>query len=209
MRTGTDIHDQWQGRHPCPSALARYLFGFTLIELLVVVAIVAILSKLAAPSLTAILQANTVKGAVNSFLTDMRFARSEALRRGGHVVMCKSNTPDSAGADCNTGPDWASGWIVFYDPNGNRSFDTVSSQDKLLHVQGSLSALGKILLNGNDTSKFEFGATGRVNLARSVTFGDSALLASEQQRVVCVSMSGMARIALDAQGHFSGDARCE
>ena len=55
----------------------------------------------------------------------MRYARSESIRRGGGVVMCRSDTPEAAspvgGTDASPGgKGWASGWIIFHslDPAG-------------------------------------------------------------------------------------------
>ena len=67
--------------------------GFTLLELMVVLAIVAILTMLAAPSFTRLIQSITMSSTVNTFLADMRYARSESIRRGGGVVMCRSDDP--------------------------------------------------------------------------------------------------------------------
>jgi type IV fimbrial biogenesis protein FimT len=54
--------------------------GFTLIELLVVLAIAAILVMLSAPSLSRMIKSNSMASGVNSFMSDLRFARSEAIR---------------------------------------------------------------------------------------------------------------------------------
>lgn len=53
--------------------------GFTLIELLVEMAIAAILIALAAPSFKRLIQSNTISSNVNTFMADLRFARSEAI----------------------------------------------------------------------------------------------------------------------------------
>ena len=58
--------------------------GFTLIELLVVMAIAAILVALAVPSFTTLVRSTNLASAVNTFLSDTRFARSEATRRTTH-----------------------------------------------------------------------------------------------------------------------------
>ena len=78
-------------------------YGFTLIELLVAIAIAAILIALAAPSFKQLIQSSTMSSNVNNFLADMRYARSEAIRRGGSVVMCRSNAPEAASPACGSG----------------------------------------------------------------------------------------------------------
>ncbi len=96
--------------HPSSRRLRR---GFTLIELLVVVAIAAILTGLAAPSISKMFQANRVQTEAGSFVSDLMFARSEAIKRGQGVSLCAS----SNGTSCLNTNTWQSGWIVFVDTN--------------------------------------------------------------------------------------------
>ena len=85
--------------------------GFTLIELLVVIAIAAILTGLAAPSISKMFQTNRVQTEGSSFVSDLMFARSEAIKRGQGVSVCAS----SDGATCSSSNTWNTGWIVFPD----------------------------------------------------------------------------------------------
>jgi type IV fimbrial biogenesis protein FimT len=56
--------------------------GFTLVELLVGVAVFVILASLAAPSMQRMIETQRVRGVGDELITDLQWARSEALRRG-------------------------------------------------------------------------------------------------------------------------------
>ena len=184
--------------------------GFTLLEVMVVVAIVAILTTLAAPSFVSLIQSNSVSGNVNTFMSDMRFARSEAIRRGGAVLMCRSDAPEAAAPVCNTnsgpgGNGWVSGWIIFEDRDGSLNYSSSSDVSQLLRVQSPITNLDSIVESGGASTKFQFTALGRMkslSSATSLQFGGISSMPSTRQRVVCVNLSGRARIAGD------GNAGC-
>lgn len=78
-------------------SLAR---GVTLIEMLTAVAVLAILTAVAAPGLSSFLVGQRVKAMTYDLTADLLLARSEALKRGADV----SVTPAADG--------WAAGWSV-------------------------------------------------------------------------------------------------
>lgn len=166
---------------------------------MVVLAIGAILLVLAAPSLRQLSLANTISSGESVFMSDMRYARSDAVRRGGGVVMCRSDAPENALPTCATstvagGRGWASGWIVFHDLDHSGQY---ASSDELLRVQGPISAIDSIA--AQTSGIFSFTATGRLrtsNEAASLQFGGAAF-SSTVQRVVCVDPSGRTRSAGD------------
>jgi len=174
--------------------------GFTLIELMVVLAIAAILVTLAAPSFVRLIQSSQVTGAVNTFLADVRFARSEAIRLGGSVTMCfRSTTDNSTGAVCGSDATvgWANGWVIFRDVNANgvRNYDVDASlNDTILRVQDPISAIGTIPDKSGNVNKFEFTATGRINSAGIATLTFGGIYPIDVQREVCVSRGGRAHV---------------
>ena len=179
----------------------KKLRGFTLIEVMMVVAILAILVKVATPSFREQIIKSAVSSAVTSFIADTRFARSEGVRRGGSVIMCRSDAPEATTPVCNTnsgpgGNGWVSGWLVFEDRDSNANF---SAGDQLLRVQGPITNLDRIVESGGASTKLVFTAMGRMNLASatSFTFGSTSTMTSAQQRAVCVGQSGRARIVGD------------
>ncbi|HEY2929577.1 GspH/FimT family pseudopilin [Piscinibacter sp.] len=59
--------------------------GFTLIELMVVVALTAVILSLAAPSFSNFLAKRRVEGVASELVTDLQYARSEAVQRNANV----------------------------------------------------------------------------------------------------------------------------
>jgi type IV fimbrial biogenesis protein FimT len=90
--------------------------GFTLIELMIVMAVLVILIMLAAPSMGNLVRDQRVKTAAGDVYAALIFARSEALKRNQFVAACSKNAD---GTGCEGSTDWARGWIVFLDADGN------------------------------------------------------------------------------------------
>lgn len=174
----------------------RKPWGVTLPELLIVMTIVGILATLAVPSFKRLIQASAINSGVDMLMADLRYTRSESIKRGGGVAMCRSDAPEKASPTCGTGSKlgWQSGWIIFHDLDGNGK---KMATETLLRVQASLSGIDSIAEPGAATT-FKFTATGRL-IGGSYTrllFGGSKT-PSDLQRLVCVGLSGRARIAGD------------
>ena len=107
--------------------------GMSAVELMVVLVIVGVLTKLAIPSFQFLIQGNRISSEISALMNDLQYARAEAMRTGQFVSICIS----SDGASCNVSSgDWRNGWIIFSDPNGNR---TVNNGDTLLRIRKAFS----------------------------------------------------------------------
>ena len=92
--------------------------GFTLIELMVTVSLVGILLAFAIPSLRDMVSNDRVTSNSNEFVTSLSLTRSEAVKRGSRVTMCRS----SNGTSCLGAGDWQVGWVIFVDENNDGAF---------------------------------------------------------------------------------------
>lgn len=91
--------------------------GFTLLELITTVTVAAILMTVAVPSFFNTMRNSRAAANANELVTALSIARSEAIRRGARVTVCRS----SNGTTCSlgAGASWASGWLVFVDTIGS------------------------------------------------------------------------------------------
>lgn len=179
----------------------RRYAGVTLVEMMVVVALTALLLSLAAPSFQEFVVRRAVESHYGDFLQSMRFARSEAIKRGVPVTMCRVDDPNATTPACSDdagGTDgWKTGWMVFADFGSAGSFDT---GDVVLKLQQSYSNSGGIEQGDSSAAKvFTFYPNGiAFNAAEDFTFNPTLDSSrpdyADFQRLVCVSSQGKPRL---------------
>lgn len=166
--------------------------GFTLIELMVTISIMVILVTMAVPSLQALIERNAVAGQVDSLVSSLITARSEAIKRNTIVVMCRSNNPEAASPTCaGSGTGWESGWIVFADRGGGVTQYNPSAGDVLIHTQGVLAGVGAIQQRSYQLITFR--PTGVITGARTEFTVKSKSQTTDRQRRVCLDTTGRPR----------------
>jgi type IV fimbrial biogenesis protein FimT len=114
--------------------------GFTLIELLVALAMGAVFLTLAVPAMRDYVDSMRLRSGINTLLSSVHLARSEAIKRGARVVLCKS----ANGAQCADTGGWEQGWILFHDVNNDAD---LNNGETLLWSEQALSS--RVLLSGN------------------------------------------------------------
>lgn len=113
------------GRHP------RRLRAFTLVELLFTLSVLGILATISIPAFRHLIADTRMTSQAHTLFTTLFLARSEAVKRGQTVYVCRS---DDARA-CVAESSWHDGWIVFADTNTNRERDP---DEPLIRVQRAL-----------------------------------------------------------------------
>lgn len=150
--------------------------GFTLIELLVTVTVLAIVLAFGLPNLQELIQNNRLVTQINEFVTDLNLARSEAVKRGSSVTMCKRNT---AGNNCDNGASWLAGWLVFADLNHDGDVD---SGESILKIHGDMKGLTVINFSNNRVTFDSQGFSQGYNA--TITFCDSRGLGKAKGKVL-------------------------
>ena len=78
----------------------RTVAAFTLIEVMISVAVIAVIVTLAAPSFREMILMQRLKGINAQLVTDMKFARSEAVSRNAHIQVQFQYSSGSTGMSC-------------------------------------------------------------------------------------------------------------
>jgi len=84
--------------------------GFTLIELLMTIVVAGILLGIAVPSFRSFVLNDRDIGQINSLVSSLNYARSEAVKVASPtgITVC----PSVDGQTCSGGTAWAGGWVV-------------------------------------------------------------------------------------------------
>ena len=102
-------------------AVAARAGGFSLIELLVTVAVAAIALGIGVPSMLRWNARHVIAAQADEMRDALRGARSEAMKRGGPVIVCRTEA-SSAGGCAQGGGDWQT-WMVFADANRSGGYE--------------------------------------------------------------------------------------
>ena len=103
--------------------------GFTLIELLLGICLLCLIVTLAVPTYGHWIASRQLANHAEFLTETLNLARSEAVKRGLRVNLCK--TVDRH--QCADAGGWESGWIMFVDANKSGEIDAA---EDVLHVEG-------------------------------------------------------------------------
>ncbi len=183
----------------------QHLRGVTLLEILVGVAITGVMVAFGVPAFARLLSVDSVARDANQFVDDARFTRSEALRRGISVTMCRSPDPQAAQPRCAGAQDaggWHTGWIIYLDYNGDLQR---AATEPVLRVQSALAH--SVDLVTHDDSHHDHlrylptgWAPGPAATLRFVPAGASPQDRARLSRTVCVSPVGSVQILKGGDG---------
>ncbi len=138
--------------------------GFTLPEILITMGIVAIVLSTAVPGIGHMIKDNRLATQLNSVVTHIHMARTEAVKRDVRVILCRTNSPNASNPVCNgTARIWTDGYIVFAD-DGNYSNNTYNAGTDTLLFRGQPATTGvKMRTTWSWNNNLEFNPDGSTN----------------------------------------------
>ena len=135
--------------------------GFTLIELMITLSIAAILVSVAVPSFLTTMRNNSLVTYTNNLVSDINLARSEAVKRGIRVVLCRSADPYATAPTCGgTTNTWTSGWLIFADADASGAFN---AGDTLVRVGAPITGTAAIISNSTTNNNLQYNPDGTTN----------------------------------------------
>lgn len=181
------------GRRVAPM---RRALGFTLLELMVTVTVAGVIFAFGVPSFVDLVRNNRAATNVNELLTAFSIARSEAIRRGWNITVCRS----SDGVTC--GDDWADGWVVFRD---DAATDTAAPDEPANATDPALLRTWPAMPGNATVSTFAAGAAADVEWVRFTPRGgmraDGAMPIRYDIELDGCSGQQMRRVVLNTVGH--------
>lgn len=165
--------------------------GFTLVELLVGLAVGAILLAIALPGYAYLARANRLAAITNDLLTALQLARSEAIKRGTRVTVCKTADAGSAAPACDAAAAWHEGWLVFVD-GGARG--VVDGSDLLLRVQQHAHPSASITPGMNYSHFISYRPDGSSQGSNGLPNGKIEICVDGSRRDIVINHAGRPRL---------------
>ena len=189
------------------SLIANNLFMVTLLA----VAALVVFFIPAIPALEKAIQRNAVLRESNRLITDVRFARIQAMTVGSTVSLCRSLVTDECRSDpaqcrCLEGTprrQYEQGWLIFTAPDTEQNFDP--DRDQLLLVGGPAPAGLTIRANTPMADRLSVrrdGSMAHVDVVRVAVCAGDESTAEIPGRVISFNMSGQAEISVVPPGTY-------
>ncbi|APR36822.1 GspH/FimT family pseudopilin [Paraburkholderia sp. SOS3] len=171
--------------------------GFTLLETLAVVALLALLAAMATPSFVAWQMRDQVEARAHALLSTLAYARSEAIRRGVRITVCRIDAARhclAAGQACRSGAvDWSCGWAVMIERAGAMFALRAQPEFAAVSIAGASTNLTFTPPAGQTIGSFR-----SFDLAPRVS--SKATQGNAWRRCIRIAAGGRARIAEGACG---------
>jgi type IV fimbrial biogenesis protein FimT len=160
--------------------------GFTMTELMAVLVIAAILLGIGVTGFRHLIHNQKIIVTVSDFFAAVNLTRSEAIERGTRIDLVPAGD----------GTDWAKGWVVLIDRNGNQKAD---AGDQVIYLHGPAPD-GITIKSAFTDSKVQYLAyngTGRTRTnanSQAPQAGSWLFAIDQQERKIVVNFLGRPRV---------------
>ena len=182
-------------RHPSSAHAGRRGShrGVTLVGLLTALALAALLLRFALPAYEDWIASVRVMQEAQPLAASLNLARSEAIKRGVRVNLCKS----ANGVQCTPGSLWHGGWIMHADADASGQLEAASD---LIRARESVEPGVTVSANRPLADYVSYTAFGHARLLNgALQIGTLTVCGHNQKAVnVVLSAGGRARIAKTA-----------
>ena len=189
---------KWKGRSAIPVGMKRKILAYTLLELMVTLAIVAILASVAVPSYNGMMNNSRQSAALNLFLGELHFARSEAVKRSRQVMVCAANATSD---DCSGTDSWDQGWLIFIDDDRDDTFD---SGEQLLRIADPVNTRLDFTPSTDVTTRVRYRPNGISLDSGSFTVCDDR--GADNAKAVVINVTGRPQVS--EKNHTGGTLVC-
>jgi type IV fimbrial biogenesis protein FimT len=169
-----------------PTTLPRDSSGFSLIEIITALSVASILLAIGVPSFQTLTQSSRMTGAINTIVSHLNLARSEAVKRGMDIVLC----PSDDGIDCTSTMVWDKDIIMFADNNRNRQLDP--GETLIRHINLNSDSIEITTTTGRRRAVYDFRG---FSMGYNVSFTFCDTVNKVAPKAVIVSNSGRTRIS--------------
>ncbi len=159
--------------------------GFSLYQTMVALAVAGVLGTLAIPNFKPVLAHQRMHTSVNTLVTALHLARSEAITHGQRAALCPTQDGDTC-VDSHT--EWHRGYMIYIDHNASRQRDADEPVVRMFEVNQGIQLRSS---RGRDHITYQANGLASGSNATFV-FCDSARAA--KPRVVVVANSGRPRV---------------
>ncbi|MBA4254509.1 MAG: general secretion pathway protein GspH [Polaromonas sp.] len=164
--------------------------GFTLIEAMVVMVIMAILAAIAVPSMRDLIAGYQTRSTADNMAAMIAYAKMEAIRRGGRVVLVKAAAGNSTN-NCGTNQRWSCGVLLYADLDADNVQDANEPTLRAMDVPTNVNLMNMSAGNG---AFLTFNRWGQANGINALDFRVTKTGVAAADRSVCVSSGGRIRV---------------
>jgi type IV fimbrial biogenesis protein FimT len=172
----------WAARATCA--------GFTLIEMAAALAIAGLLAVMAAPAFHEWLGAYELANYAKHLAETMTRARTEAVRRGHRVNLCKSLDRER----CADQGNWSAGFLVFVDINRDGKID---DGEPVLEIEGSAPRGITVSANRPVDDYVSYTNLGQARMLNGALQMGTFIICRRGQRALHVVLANTGRVRLE------------